>query len=234
MKERGSGNVPSGGVPAVMLQAEPEPLELDLKRTAVLVIDMQNAFASPGGMFSFGGRDISHIRAIIPNINQINDAARAAGVKVVYAVHRITADQREVGPLTRFRVSGPRSRPEAREGTIIEGTWGTEIIDELKPKPDEMTIIKRRFSAFAGTELDMVLRTFDIRYLIFVGVATNICVESSLRDASHLQYLPVIVSDSVAASPASRQESTLANVRDVFGWVATTADVLRALKTGGG
>jgi len=218
----------------VTLPAEPEPIELDLKRTAVLVIDMQNAFASPGGMFSFGGRDISHIRAIIPNISQINDAARTKGVKVVYVVHRITADQREVGPLTRFHFGGPRGRSENREGTIIEGTWGTEIIDELKPKPEEMTIIKRRFSAFAGTELDMMLKTFDIRYLIFVGVATNICVESSLRDASHLQYLPVLVSDGVAASPPSRQESTLANVREVFGWVATTADVLKMLKAGGG
>src|SRR5512139_3328853 len=171
----------------VALPAEPEPIELDLKRTAVLVIDMQNAFASPGGMFSFGGRDISHIRAIIPNISQINDAARAGGIKLIYAVHRITADQRELGPFTRFR--SPLGRAENREGTIIEGTWGTEIIDELKPKPGEMTIIKRRFSAFVGTELDMMLRTFDIRYLIFTGVATNICVESSLRDASHLQYL---------------------------------------------
>ena len=215
------------------LPAEPEPIELDLKRTAVIVIDMQNCFASPGGMFSFGGRDISHIRAIIPNVAAINDAARAKGVKVIYVVHRITADGRELGPMTHFR-SGGRGRAENRDGTIIEGTWGTEIIDELKPKPGEMTIIKRRFSAFVGTELDMMLKTFDIRYLVFVGVATNICVESSLRDASQLQYLPVLVSDGVAASPASRQESSVANIREIFGWVATTADVLKVLKTGGG
>jgi ureidoacrylate peracid hydrolase len=216
------------------LPAEPEAIELDLNRTAVIVIDMQNCFASPGGMFSFGGRDISHIRAIIPNVAAVNDAARAKGVKVIYVVHRVTADQRELGPMTRFRAGGPRSRPEEREGTIIEGTWGTEIIDELKPKPGEMTIIKRRFSAFVGTELDMMIKTFDIRYLIFVGVATNICVESSLRDASQLQYLPVLVSDGVAASPASRQESSVANIREIFGWVANTAGVLKALKTGGG
>jgi ureidoacrylate peracid hydrolase len=76
----------------------------------------------------------------------------------------------------------------------------------------------------------MMLKTFDIRYLIFTGVATNICVESSLRDASHLQYLPIIVSDGVAASPPERQESTLANVREIFGWVATSKDVLRSFK----
>ncbi len=216
----------------VTLPAEPEPVELDLRRTAVIVIDMQNCFASPGGMFSFGGRDISHIRAIIPNVAAINDAARASGVKVIYVVHRITADGRELGPFSRFR--SPRSRSGNVDGTIIEGTWGTEIIDELKPKPGEMTIIKRRFSAFVGTELDMMLKTFDIRYLIFTGVATNICVESSLRDASQLQYLPVLVSDGVAASPASRQESSVANIREIFGWVATTADVLKVLKTGGG
>jgi ureidoacrylate peracid hydrolase len=93
-----------------------------------------------------------------------------------------------------------------------------------------MVIVKRRFSAFAGTELDMMLKTFDIRYLIFTGVATNICVESSLRDASHLEYLPVIVSDGVAASPPERQGATLGNVRDVFGWVATSEAVVKAIR----
>jgi ureidoacrylate peracid hydrolase len=117
-----------------------------------------------------------------------------------------------------------------RRGSILEGTWGTEIIDELKPREDEMVIIKRRFSAFYGTELDMMLKTYVIRYLIFTGVATNICVESSLRDASHLQYLPVLVSDAVAASPPSRQQSSIDNIKEIFGWVTKSKYVLDILK----
>jgi ureidoacrylate peracid hydrolase len=211
-----------------MLQAEPAGVEIDLRRTAVIIVDMQNTFCKKGGGFDLGGRDISLIPATYGPIKRIADAARARAVKVIYVVHRLTPDAREVGPFSRFKSPALR-RPEYRNSGILEGTWGTEIIDELKPAEDEMIIVKRRFSAFAGTELDMMLRTFDIRYLVFTGVATNICVESSLRDASHLQYLPIIVSDGVAASPPDRQESTLSNVREIFGWVTTSAEVVQAL-----
>ena len=211
----------------VTLEAEPQPVEIDLNRTGVIIVDMQNTFCKKGGGFDLGGRDISRIPAIYEPIRRVAESARAKKIRVVYIVHRLTADAREVGPLSRFRSPALR-RPENRGSGILEGTWGTEIIDELRPAEDEMVVVKRRFSAFAGTELDMMLKTFDIRYLVFTGVATNICVESSLRDASHLQYLPNIASDCVAASPPERQESTLANVREVFGWVTTSDRLLKA------
>ena len=196
----------------------------------MIVVDMQNAFASKGGMFELGGRDISHIFAVIEPIKKIITAARAKQVKVVYAVHRLTSDLREVGPMSRYRPHAWLGQRETLDKRILEGTWGTEIIDELKPEPGEMVIVKRRFSAFVGTELDMMLKTFDIRYLIFTGVATNICVESSLRDASQLQYLPILVSDAVAASPPSRQQSSIDNIREIFGWVTGSDVILEALK----
>jgi ureidoacrylate peracid hydrolase len=214
----------------VTLQAEPQPLQIDLKRTAILVVDMQNTFVSKGGAFDRSGKDMSIIRKTIEPNKRILEAARTRGVKVIYAVHRITADGREIGPFSRFRAGPAKSNnPEVRRGSIVEGTWGTEIIDELKPRDDEMVIVKRRFSAFSGTELDMMLRTFDIRYLIFTGVATNICVESSLREASHLQYLCVLVSDAVAASDPSRQQSSIDNIKEIFGWVTTSDNILKIL-----
>ncbi len=214
----------------VTIQAEPGSLEIDLKRTAVMVIDMQNAFVSKGGMFDLSGKDMDDIaKTIEPNRNII-EAARKKGVKVIYAVHRITADGKETGPMSRFSMNPSRmNNPEIRRGSIIEGTWGTEIIDELKPREDEMVIVKRRFGAFTGTELDMMLRTFDIRYLIFTGVATNICVETSLREASQLQYLPVLVSDACAATELSRQQSSIDNIKEIFGWVTTSDEILKAL-----
>ena len=216
----------------VVIQAEPESIEIDLQRTAVMVIDMQNAFVSKGGMFDLSGKDMDYIaRTIEPNRNII-EAAREKGVKVVYAVHRITADMKEVGPMSRFSMTPERLKnPEIWNGSIMEGTWGTEIIEELKPRNDEMIIVKRRFGAFSGTELDMMLRTYDIRYLIFTGVATNICVETSLREASQLQYLPILVSDACAASEPSRQQSSIDNIKEIFGWVTTSDEVLKALKT---
>ena len=214
----------------VTLSADPKPLELDVKRTAVLIIDMQNAFCRKGGMFDLGGRDISLIPQTYGPIRQRKHGGtrkRNQG-----GVHRPPSHPRPPGSGTavavRFR--GMVDRPDVSDKLILQGTWGAEIIDELAPRQDEMVIEKRRFSAFVGTELDMMLKTFDIRYLIFTGVATNICVESSLRDASHLQYLPILVSDAVAASPPRRQESTLANVREVFGWVTTSDNIVSALR----
>lgn len=215
----------------VVIQAEPEPIEIDLQRTAVLVIDMQNAFVNKGGMFDLSGKDMEYIaKTIVPNRNIIR-VARDRGIKVIYAVHRITADMKEIGPMSRFSLTPERLKnPEVRNGSILEGTWGTEIIDELKPREDEIVIVKRRFGAFSGTELDMMLRTYDIRYLIFTGVATNICVETSLREASQLQYLPVLVSDACAASDPTRQQSSIDNIKEIFGWVTTSDQVLKALK----
>lgn len=215
----------------VVVEAEPNPAEIDLKRTAIMVIDMQNAFVSKGGMFDLAGKDMAYIsRTIEPN-RKIIAAARENGLKVVYAVHRITAGLIEIGPMSRFSLSPERLQdPVVRHGSILEGTWGTEIITELKPRDDEMVIVKRRFGAFSGTELDMMLRSFDIRYLIFTGVATNICVETSLREASQLQYLPILVSDATAATDPSRQQATLDNVKEVFGWVTTSSKVLSVLK----
>ena len=215
----------------VSIQAEPVPVELDLNRTAVLVIDMQNAFVSTGGMFDLSGRDMDYIAETIEPNRQIIKAARDKGIKVVYAVHRITADMKEIGPMSRFGMTPERMKnPEVRNGSILEGTWGTEIIEELKPREDEMVIVKRRFGAFSGTELDMMLRTFDIRYLIFTGVATNICVETSFREASQLQYLPILVSDACAATEPSRQQPSIDNIKEIFGWVTTSDIILKALK----
>lgn len=216
----------------VIIQAEPAPVEIDMKRTAVLVIDMQNAFVSKGGMFDLSGKDMDYIaKTVKPNRNII-EAARVKGVKVIYAVHRITADMKEIGPMSRFSMTPERMKnPKIRDGSILESTWGTEIIEELKPHEDEMVIVKRRFGAFSGTELDMMLRTFDIRYLVFTGVATNVCVETSLREASQLQYLPILVSDACAATEPSRQQSSIDNIKEIFGWVTTSDRVLAAMET---
>ena len=218
----------------VTLQAEPEPLEIDLKRMAVLVIDMQNAFVSKGGMFDLWGFDISNNPKVIEPIKRITSAARAKQIRVIYLAHVLSPDVREAGPMSTFWfnqvLKSYREKPEMRHALLLRGTWGAQIIDELKPREDEMLIEKRRFSAFVGTDLDMMLKTYDIRYLVFTGVATNICVESSLRDACHLEYLPILVSDAAAASPPSRQEATIGNVKQVFGWVTTSLNLIKALR----
>lgn len=217
----------------VILQAEPEPLKIDLKRMAVLVVDMQNAFASKNGMFDLWGFDISKVPQIMEPIKKITAAARAKTIKVIYLAHVLYPDVREVGPMSTFwynRVlKSYHEKPEIRDKLLLRGTWGAQIIDELKPQANEILIEKRRFSAFVGTDLDMLLRSYDIRYLVFVGIATNICVESSIRDACHLEYFPILISDAAAASPPSRQEATIGNVKQCFGWVTTSENIIKAI-----
>ncbi|HUH66520.1 MAG TPA: isochorismatase family protein [Syntrophales bacterium] len=218
----------------IVLPAELQPIEVDLNRTAVIVVDMQNTFVSKGGMFDSFGIDLSSSIKIIQPIQRITAAARSAGVKVIYIVHRISSDWHEVGPNSPFWFAKTstiyRERQELRDKLIVRGTWGVEIIDELKPDKDDVVIEKLRYSAFSGTNLDMFLKNYDIKYLIFTGVATNICVESSIRDAYHLEYFPILISDATATEPPKQQDATIRNVKLCFGWVTSCEHVIQALQ----
>jgi ureidoacrylate peracid hydrolase len=124
-----------------------------------------------------------------------------------------------------------RKDPRHKPKFLIEGSWDAEIIDELRPLPEDIVITKNRFSGFFNTSLDSVLRTLGAKHLVFTGVATNICVESTLRDAFFHEYFPVLVSDACASTgPEFVQAATMWTVLNVFGWVTTTADLIKALK----
>ena len=112
---------------------------------------------------------------------------------------------------------------------LLRGAWGADIIDELKPRKDEILIEKRRYSAFAGTDLDMTLKTFEIKYLAFMGLTANICVETSLRYANHLEYFPILISDATDASQPEAKEATINNVKQVFGWVTQSKNLIKAM-----
>ncbi len=114
---------------------------------------------------------------------------------------------------------------------MIRGTWGAEIVDYLKPQEEDLVVEKPRFSAFHGTNLDGILKTYGLKYLLFTGCATNVCVESSIRDAAHLGYFPVLISDATASNGAPfLQAATEFNVKIIFGWVATTENTLKFLE----
>jgi ureidoacrylate peracid hydrolase len=220
----------------VTVAARPEPLEIDLARTAVVVVDMQNAFVSKGGMFDAVGWDISAAEQVVENNRKIIDAARKAGSRIIYLKMSYEPDysnsggpespnwHKEVG------LALMRSKPEHWGRFVTRGTWDEEICERLKPEPGDAVVRKQRYSGFAGTNLDMILKTFNAKYCVYTGVATNVCVESTLRDGFFLDYWPLIVSDAVNnAGPPVTQEATLWNVEALFGWVTTTDDFLRAV-----
>ena len=216
------------------LIAEPEPLDIDLSRTAVVVVDMQNAFIKEGGIFDLMGLDISPFQKVIEPINNICSLARKNGLKVIYIAHTFSPDMREVGPGASFWYKSPakfRANPQWRDKFIIRGTWGAEIIDELRPQEGDIVSEKIRFNAFFGTNLDVVLKTYDLKYLLFVGCATNICVEASIRGAADLGYFPVLISDATMNNgPPFMQEATIFNVKLCFGWVTDTENLMAVLK----
>lgn len=225
------------GKNVTLVQAEPEAIEIDVSKTAVLVVDMQNAFVRRGGYFDLIGFDISATEKIIEPCQEIVGAAREKGIKIIYLQMGYSPDLSDSG--------GPnspawhksrglaliRQRPELKDKLYIYGTWGANIIEELEPQQGDIVIRKQKYDGFIGTNLDIVLRTYGVKHLLFIGTATNICVESTLRHAFSLQYFPILVSDAVSQmGPSSTQEATIFNVRSIFGWVTTSEKLLKAIR----
>jgi ureidoacrylate peracid hydrolase len=222
----------------VVLNARPQPIEIDLAKTAVICIDMQNAFVREGGMFDLAGWPTEGARAKIEPCRRIIGAARAAGVKVVFVKMSFKPGltnaggpdspnyHKEIGMVLM------REHPEFTEQSIVQGTWGEKIIDELAPLPGEPVISKQRYSGFVGTDLDLVLKTLGIRYCMFIGGATNVCVSATLMDAFSHDYWPILIADSVFTQcPPVTVEAALWNVENIFGWVTEVNDVVEALSS---
>jgi ureidoacrylate peracid hydrolase len=181
--------------------ARPEPVSVDLKKSAVVVVDMQNAFASKQGMLDLAGVDISGAPHVVESIRSILDEARPAGNPVAYLQMGYQPDLSDSGGPSapnwhkELGIRMMNRRPELKGKLVTVGTWDFGIVDELKPQPDDLVVVKTRYSGFANTSLDAELRSRGIRYLFFTGIATNVCVESTLRDAFFLDYWPMLITD---------------------------------------
>ena len=220
----------------IKFNARPESVELDLQSAAVVIVDMQNAFAAKGGVFDLAGFDISEAAQVIGVIRRILEGAREAGIKVVYLQMGYKEDLSDSGgPISpnwhkELALLLMRNRPELQGKLLTEGTWDFAIVDELKPHPGDLVVVKSRYSGFAGTGMDSLLRTRQIQFLFFVGIATNVCVESTLRDAYFLDYWPILITDAtMQAGPTFLQQATIQNVENHFGWTLTSQEFLKSL-----
>ena len=215
----------------VTLPARPEPIRVDADETAVVVIDMQNAYASPGGYVDLAGFDISGAAGTIGQIAKVLATARAAGMPVVYLQNGWDADYVEAGGpgSPNWHKSNAlktmRARPELAGKLLARGGWDYELVADLAPQPGDIRLHKPRYSAFFNSALDSTLRARGIRNLVFVGIATNVCVESTLRDGFHLEYFGVLLEDATHhLGPDFVREASLYNVEKFFGWVSSVAD----------
>lgn len=226
------------------IDAAPGPLDLDLARTAVIVVDMQNDFGSAGGAFHRAGIDISMIQAAVPPTARAIDAARKAGIPVVFLKMGFRPDLSDAG-----RSDSPNYQRHqellglgrsalAPNGTpsrvLIRDTWNTDIIDALAPQAGDVVIYKHRFSGFYQTDLDAVLQQLDVRSLVVTGCTTSICVESTIRDAMFRDYSCVLLRD-CSGEPMghglsrSNHDASLLTIETLLGWVSTSDEFVRAL-----
>ena len=218
------------------LPARPEPLALDPAETAVIVIDMQNGYASAGGYCDLAGFDVAGASGTIAKIGDVLAASRRAGIRIVYLQNGWDPDYVEAGTerSPNFHKSNAlktmRRRPELSGKLLARGGWDYEIVDALAPQPGDIRVHKTRYSAFFNSQLDSILRSRGIRNLIFVGIATNVCVESTLRDGFHLEYFGVMLEDATnQLGPDYIRQASIYNIETFFGWVATVDDYLAAL-----
>ena len=224
--------------------AAPQSIEIDLTRSAVIVVDMQNDFCHRAGWFSQKGIDVRPMRKPIPMIARLLPAWRAAGGAVVWLNWGIRPDRLNLSPTIQFK--GKRDRDGGADGvgyaehspddhgrSVVAGDWGAQVVDELPVAATDITVFKHRLSGFWDNELDTLLRQQGITTLLFAGVNTDRCVFSSLQDAGFLGYDCVLLEDACSTpSPAYVTRAIHFIVRQLHGFTASAAALLAALPSG--
>ena len=221
----------------MQLAASPEAIDVDLKRSAIIVVDMQNAFAKPGGMLDLFGADISGATAVIETHQSLLAAAREAGLEIIYLAMTYQADLSDAGHEDspnyhkELGLRLMREKPEYADKLLIDGSWDWQIVDELTPQPNEKLVRKSRYSGFVNTDLDNYLKSKNIKYVFLTGITTNVCVESTGRDAFFREYWPILIDDAVNhTGPEFCADASRWNFENIFGWVSTSAQVIALLQ----
>ena len=220
----------------ITIPATPEALRIVPSETALVVVDMQNAYASPGGYIDLAGFDVSAAPGVIARIQGLLEAARGAGMTVVFFQNGWDKDYVEAGGpgSPNYHKSNAmktmRARPELAGQLLAKGGWDYALVDGLQPAAGDIVVAKTRYSAFFNTGFDTTLRARGIKTLVFCGIATNVCVESTLRDAFHLEYFCLLLDDATHhAGPDFVRQAAVFNVEKFFGWVSSSAEFTRAV-----
>ena len=228
----------------ISIEARPHPVSMDPRRAAVIVVDMENDFGAVGGMFHRAGLDISGIQAAIAPTARVLEAARRAGIPVVYLAMAFRPDLSDIGPegapnRDRHLFFGAGQSVDTPDGTkgrvLIRDTWNTEIVSELQPAPNDTVLYKHRFSGFFETELDARLRSIGATDLIFTGCTTSVCVESTIRDAMFRDYRCLLLEDCTAEPigdglARTNHEASLLVIETLFAWVSHSEELIEALE----
>lgn len=192
------------------------------KSTALIVVDVQNDFCHSDSPLGKIGFDMTAAQDMVPRLLQLVEAARSAGTTVVWV--RMVLNE-----WTRSPVAEEHRMRLRRNADLIckEGSWGAEFY-RVEPAPNEPIVTKHRYSAFVDTDIELILRSRGITSVVLTGVATNVCVESTARDAFMRDYYVTFVQDCSATYDADKHAATLRNVADHFGVVVTSDELMNA------
>jgi len=190
--------------------------------TALIVIDMQNGFCDPKGSVAQIGLDISMCEAAISPCKRLVDAARSASVQIFFTRFVYRADYTDGGVVVQHLIPAL-----AEVNSLAEGSWDADIIPGLTPEPSDIIIDKNRYSAFYGTRLETYLTSMGVHQLVLCGVTTNMCVETTARDASARDYHTFVAGDACGELERHRHDVALETVGFGFGAVTTTEDIIK-------
>lgn len=200
----------------------PTPLTIDPRRAAVLVIDMQNAFVDEQGSLAKMGVPVGRNVRPIPHILRLATRARELRVPVVHLRFVLRSDFADIGIL------GCVQPPLAALGHCAEGSWDADFVPALRPQPGDFVVDKHRFSGFYGTKLESTLRCLGVDTLVVTGVATNVCVECTVRDAFHRDFLVVVPREGTSSYSEPMEAGSLANFEFMYARVAPMDEVIAA------
>ena len=218
-----------------LIAAEPYPFAFEPQAAALLIIDMQRDFLEPGGFGESLGNDVGQLRRTIAPTRHLLEAARGAGLAVIHTREGHRPDLADLPPSKKLR-GNPTIRigdPSPMGRLLVRGEPGHDIIPELYPIAGEPVIDKPGKGAFYATELTDVLQKYGIENLLVCGVTTEVCVNTTVREANDRGYRCVVVSDGCASYFPEFHEMGLKMIKaqgGIFGWVSDSAAVLKAMK----
>ncbi|VVD94922.1 cysteine hydrolase [Pandoraea communis] len=223
----------------VAMDAAPQPIEIDVARSALIVIDMQNDFCHSDGWFAQKGVSVKAARKPIPVIAGLLPTWRKAGGNVVWLNWGVRADLRNLSATVQFK--GKRSHdgvgygdtsPIDRGPALVRGEWGAQVVQELTVASTDISVEKHRLSGFWDNELDSILRNLGVTTLLFAGINTDRCVFSTLQDAAFIGYDCVLLEDACAtSSPAYVTRAIHFIVKQLHGFVSRADRLVESLST---
>ena len=206
----------------------------DIRKAALIIVDMQNDFVHPDGAFAQRARenpdkiDMKFLSGTIPHVKKLADAFRKAGRPVVYIAHVLKPDYSDAQfPYWR---AAPRGSQRGNRTFIVENTWGAQVVDELAPEDGEHLVVKKGFGGFSNTPLDTILRNMGVTTCVVSGVTTCVCVSTTVRGGVEHNYRMILVQDAVAEVNRETHDAELKTMQRIFADVKTTDEVVGMLE----